>query len=88
MSVPIWYVLWASEMEGTLDKQETGRRLRMCRAYANKNRDEIAEALGVSANTYGRWERGDTAISPLAMPEVRRIMAEECGTAPELGVSS
>jgi len=37
--------------------------------------DELADRLGVSRPTIGRWERGETAPHPIGRPGVLRVLA-------------
>ena len=40
------------------------QQLRLLRKILNMNLDEICEILQIGRNSYGRWERGEVAISP------------------------
>src|SRR4030042_7157840 len=42
----------------------TPQHLRLLRKILNMNLDEICEILHIGRNSYGRWERGEVAISP------------------------
>lgn len=42
----------------------TPQQLRLLRKILNMNLDEICEILQIGRNSYGRWERGEVAISP------------------------
>lgn len=42
----------------------TPQQLRLLRKILNMNLDEICEILHIGRNSYGRWERGEVAISP------------------------
>jgi transcriptional regulator with XRE-family HTH domain len=42
----------------------THQQLRLLRKILNMNLDEICEILQIGRNSYGRWERGEVAISP------------------------
>ena len=42
----------------------TPQQLRLLRKILDMNLDEICEILHIGRNSYGRWERGEVAISP------------------------
>ena len=42
----------------------TPQQLRLLRKILNMNLDEVCEILHIGRNSYGRWERGEVAISP------------------------
>ena len=42
----------------------TSQHLKLIREILNMKQDEICEILHIGRNSYGRWERGEVAISP------------------------
>lgn len=42
----------------------TSQQLKLIREILNMKQDEICEILHIGRNSYGRWERGEVAISP------------------------
>ena len=51
-----------------------GKRLRRARVAQHKDRQDVAEALGVTSATLGNWERGDRCIPTEFLPKLPAVL--------------
>jgi putative zinc finger/helix-turn-helix YgiT family protein len=73
-------------MEFGLKPLLTPEQLKTMRRVLNMRLDELCDLLQIGRNTYGRWERGEVAITPSMnllvhnliekVPEVRKMVLE------------
>jgi len=58
------------------------------RALGDRTQAEMAELLGVTANTWARWERGELQLHPARANQLRRLrqLVERYGEGPFWGL--
>ena len=58
------------------------------RALGDRTQAEVAELLGVTPNTWARWERGDLKLHPARAHQLRRLrqLVERYGEGPFWGL--
>jgi transcriptional regulator with XRE-family HTH domain len=58
------------------------------RALGDRTQTEVAELLGVTPNTWARWERGELQLHPARAQQLRRLhrLVEQYGEGPFWGL--